>query len=166
ATTTVLRNVLLSILDDTLAAARDRALLALRIAGAFQLSELAALSFNRIKRLETGLEIRLGSGSRRSSRRNVLTVFDDTVLQPVALLDDWLSQSQVQTGRLFRQISGDRLLGSPMTKEDIAQAIHMRATAAGYSGEALVRIKARKSSVYAVGQEVPFEDEARINHTV
>ncbi len=149
ATTTVLRSILQSIEEDTLDAARDRALLALRIAGAFQLSELASLSFNKIKREDNRLEIQLGRGTPRSRSHNVLTIFDDAVLRPLALFDEWLNQSKIETGRLFRQVYGHRSLGGPMTKQDVAEAIQARAVAAGYDGEVLNRIKARKSSVNA-----------------
>jgi site-specific recombinase XerD len=157
ATTTILRHVLQSIDEDTLEAARDRALLALRIAGAFQISELAALSFQKINREEHKLEILLGRGTPKSGRRNVLTIFDDAVLRPLALLDEWLSQSKIQTGRLFRQIYGHQYLGVPMTKHDVADAIQARALAAGYDGEVLSRINARKSSVSTVSYASPCE---------
>ncbi|MCB8882168.1 hypothetical protein ACELLULO517_18120 [Acidisoma cellulosilytica] len=152
ATTTILRSILLSIEEDALEASRDRALLALRIAGAFQLSELATLTLAKIKRQDHQLEISLGSwGSRIPNRRNVLTIVDDAVLQPVALLDDWLTRSKLRTGRVFRQVAANQANGNPMTKQDIAAAIQARALAAGYGDDVLDRINARKSSANTIG---------------
>jgi site-specific recombinase XerD len=155
ATTTILRNILLSIEDFTMEGARDRALLAIRIAGAFQISELTTLTFGKIEREDNRLEIRLGSwGSRTSGRRNVLTIIDDTVLKPVALLDAWLHQSKLQAGRVFRQISAGHVTGNAMTKQDVEAAIQARAFAAGYGDQVLNRIKARKSSANTIGCEL------------
>jgi site-specific recombinase XerD len=148
ATTKVLQNILHSISEDSLEDTRDRAILALRIAGAFRMSELAKLSIHQTNRDGDKLEIYLGGwGSSRSGRRNVLTFSDNTVVRPVALLDIWLAQSEVQSGRLFRQVTGNHATGAPMTEYHIAEVIQSRALAAGYDWEVLSDIKARKSSV-------------------
>lgn len=149
ATTTILRNILETIYDDTLEAARDRALLALKIAGAFQMSELAALSLSKISWQGKQLNILLGGGHPKSGRRSALTIIDDTVFRPVKLLEDWLAQSKIQTGKLFRHVCGG-ILCNPMTKHDVSEAIQLRALTAGYDGDMLLRIKARKSAVHPV----------------
>lgn len=148
ATTTILRTVLLNISEDTLLAARDRALLALRIAGAFQLSELAALSLARIRREDNRLEIRLGKGSSKLNRNATLTIADDTVLQPVTLFDHWRSRSAIQAGQVFRQILPGERIGDAMKKDDVAEAIQARVAAAGFSDAISMRIASRKSSVH------------------
>jgi site-specific recombinase XerD len=148
ATTKVLQNILRSISEDSLEGTRDRAILALRIAGAFRMSELSKLSVHQTNRDRDKLEISLGGwGSYRSARRNVLTLSDDAVVRPVALLDIWLAQSEVRSGRIFRQVTGNHATGGPMTEYHIAEVIQNRALAAGYDWEALSDIKARRSSV-------------------
>jgi site-specific recombinase XerC len=148
ATTTILRSILETIYDDTLEAARDRALFALKIAGAFQMSELAALTLSKIEWQDRQLKILLGGGDPGSGRRCALTIIDDTVFRPVKLLEDWLAQSKIQNGPLFRHVY-EGTLCSPMTKHDVSEAIQLRALAAGYDGDMLVRIKARKSAVHS-----------------
>jgi len=148
AATKVLQNILQTVSEDSLEGARDRALLALRIAGAFRMLELAKLSVEQINRDGDRLEISLGGwGSRRSARRNLLTVLDDAVVRPVALVDIWLAGSDVRSGRLFRQVRRNRATDAPMTEYHIAEAIQNRAFAAGYDGIVLSDIKARRPSV-------------------
>jgi hypothetical protein len=148
AATKVLQNILQSVSEDSLEGARDRALLALRIAGAFRTLELAKLSVEQIRRDGDRLEISLGGwGSRRSARRNLLTVLDDAVVQPVALMDIWLARSDVRSGRLFRQVRRNRATEAPMTEHHVAEAIQNRAFAAGYDWIVLSDIKARRPSV-------------------
>jgi hypothetical protein len=148
AATKVLQTILQSVSEDSLEGARDRALLALRIAGAFRMLELAKLSVEQIRRDGDRLEISLGGwGSRRSARRNLLTVLDDAVVQPVALVDIWLAGSDVRSGRLFRQVRRNRATDAPMTEHHVAEAIQNRAFAAGYDGIVLSDIKARRPSV-------------------
>jgi site-specific recombinase XerD len=148
ATTKVLQNILHSISEDSLEDTRDRAILALRIAGAFRMSELAKLSIHQTNRDGDKLEIYLGGwGSHRSGRRNVLTFSDNSVVRPVALLDIWLAQSEVQSGRLFRQVTGNHATAAPMSEYHVAEVIQNRALVAGYDWEVLSDIKARKSSV-------------------
>jgi hypothetical protein len=148
ASTNVLQNILLSVSEDSLEGARDRALLALRIAGAFRMLELAKLSVQQISRDGDKLEISLGGwGSRTSVRRNLVTLLDDAVVRPVALLDIWLAGSETLRGRLFRQVTGNHATAAPMTEYHIAEAFQKRALAAGYDWDVLSDIKARKSSV-------------------
>jgi hypothetical protein len=148
AATKVLQNILQSVSEDSLEGARDRALLALRIAGAFRVIELAKLSVEQISRDGDRLEIALGGwGSRLSARRNVLTVLDDAIVQPVSLVDIWLAGSNVRSGRIFRQVRRDRATEVPMTEYHVAEALQNRAFAAGYDWIVSSDIKARRPSV-------------------
>jgi hypothetical protein len=148
ASTNVLQNILLSVWGDSLEAVRDRALLALRIAGAFRMLELTKLSVEQMSRDGDRLEISLGGwGSRRSVRRNLLTVLDDAVVRPVTLVDLWLSGSDVRSGRLFRQVRRHRATEAPMTEHHVAKVLQDRAFAAGYDCDVMSDIKARKASV-------------------
>lgn len=148
ATTTVLRTVLQSIDEETLHADRDRALIALRIAGAFQLSEIATLSFSRIARQQQELMVFLGRGRASANPRSFLTIVDDSLVQPVTMLDRWLERAEITNGLIFRQIQKGAP-GQPLSKQDVAEIIERRALAAGYQGEALSRITTRKSSINA-----------------
>lgn len=147
ATTTVLRSILQTITESSLEADRDRGLLALRITGAFQLSELAALSFEDVAFQPGRLQIWLGQGG-RAGPRAALTIMDDTLIQPVELLERWVRRAHLASGRIFRHVAGNRA-SFALNKQDVGEIIERRATAAGYAGEALARITARKSSLSA-----------------
>ena len=132
ATTRSLRIVLRTIADDTLRDARDRALLALRIAGALREAELARLSLDRITQDEDHIRIHVGRSSQAmTEQRDAIMIANDGVLRPVALLDHWIQQSGIQSGHVFRRLAGRRATEAPMTETDIVDVIRARASAAG-----------------------------------
>jgi site-specific recombinase XerC len=148
ATTKVLQSVLRGIAGSSLKDVRDRALFALRIAGALRAGEIAALRIDQLKVDEQWVEVHLGGWrSVQSARRNVLIMHNDEHVQPVALLDAWLIRSGVQSGRVFRQVSPTRLSETSLTEHHVVRIIQARVLAAGYDDEVLLGIKNGRGSV-------------------
>lgn len=118
--------------DDTPKGLRDRAILLLGFAGAFQRSELASLRVEDLEVLEGGLRVVLRrSKTDQEGEGQAVYVSRRTELCPVDAVLDWLEAGGVESGPVFRRIvKGGRvldvcalrlLLGSPRKTLDRAR---------------------------------------------
>jgi integrase len=130
ATTKLLQYVLHSIAEDSLEDVRDRALLGLRIAGAFRVAELARLTFEQIT--GNSRQIQIDVGGQRYDHRGLVTIFDDGAIRPLRLLNSWIVQSGVQDGSIFREVVDDCATRRSLSDMQIVDVVQARAAAAGY----------------------------------
>ncbi|WP_419607348.1 site-specific integrase, partial [Thiolapillus sp.] len=90
---------------DTLAGARDRALLLLGFSGAFRRSELVSIQVDDLERKEQGLIVSI-----RKSKTDQEGVGDTVpIIQadhycPIRALDHWLKLSAIESGPIFRRV--------------------------------------------------------------
>lgn len=124
---------------------RDKALLLTGFAGAFRRSELVSLQVEDLRFVEEGAIIRL----RRSKTdqiglgRDIAIPFVRKRICPAKAIKQWLIQSGIDSGCLFRRISryGD-VMNQGLSAQSVALIVKARARAAGlnaaqYSGHSL-----------------------------
>jgi site-specific recombinase XerD len=132
-TTKAFQAILQSISGVSCEDVRDRAMLAMRIAGAFRRSELARLCVEHITRGSDEIRICFGrSGAHVTPRKSTIILTEGTHIRPVSLLNTWLARADIQSGAVFRQLAGNLLATGPMTETAIADVIRRRAAVAGY----------------------------------
>jgi integrase len=97
--------------DDSLIGRRDRALIAVGMAGAFRRSELIALTTDDIETTKEGLliTIRRSKGDQEGAGQ-VVSLPHGHHIRPVEALDQWLDSAGITSGLLFRSVAlGGRL---------------------------------------------------------
>lgn len=125
---------------------RDRALLLLGFAGAFRRSELVALDCEDVRFTREGLTvtIRRSKTDQEGEGRKVGIPYGshpDTC--PVRTMEDWLSESGIASGPLFRPINRHgKMKGDRLTDQSVALVVKGAADAAGldparFSGHSL-----------------------------
>ena len=132
-------HAVLSVTEENLRGARDRAVLSLGFVGALRRSEIAALdlgdvSFHAegatviVRRSKTDQE---GAGSERD-----ITATGSTTC-PVAALRAWIAAAGIVEGPLFRELdnTGTRLRPGRMSDRAVARAVQRLARAAGLEGD-------------------------------
>jgi site-specific recombinase XerD len=127
---------LLTVLPDSLAGARDRALLLLGFAGAFRRSELVALDVADIERVpDRGALVtirRSKTDQEGQGERIPLHTGADPATCPVRALATWLEMSGIEAGPIFRPIDRHRRLGdNRLTAQSVALIVKRTAEAAG-----------------------------------
>ncbi len=132
----VLRDVLRAITGDDLRSARDRALLAFGMAGAFRRSKLVALRLADVERVPEGLRVMVRrSKTDQDGAGAIIAIPDGRRLRPKALLDAWIDQSKISDGFLFRRLVPGLAGGataSPMSDRAVARLVQLRVAQAGY----------------------------------
>ncbi len=129
----VLRDLLRAIPGDDLRSVRDRALLAIGMAGAFRRSELVALRLDQITREARGLRMRFGqTKADQEGRGEEIAIPEGRRIRPVQLLDAWLAQGAITDGVVFRRLKGGLATPAPMSDRAVARVVQARAAAAGY----------------------------------
>ena len=129
----VLRDLLRAIPGDDLRSVRDRALLAIGMAGAFRRSELVALRLDQITREARGLRVRFGqTKADQEGRGEEIAIPEGRRIWPVQLLDAWLVQGAITDGAVFRRLKGGLATPAPMSDRAVARVVQARAAAAGY----------------------------------
>lgn len=85
---------------------RDRAVLLMGFACGFRRSELVAVNFNDIDRVRQGviIHIRRSKTDQTGQGRQVGIPFGRTRYCPVTALDDWLAESTIGEGSVFRSV--------------------------------------------------------------
>ena len=133
----VLRDMLRSIAGEDLRAYRDRALLAIGMAGAFRRSELVSLTVSRVSEDTRGLLVRISSSKTdQEGKGHVVAIPDGRRLEPVRHYRAWLEQAGVETGPVFRKLTPQgRLTDKPMSAQGVALVVKAAAVAAGYPPE-------------------------------
>jgi len=133
----VLRDMLRNIAGDDLRAYRDRALLAIGMAGAFRRSELVAISVGRVSEDSRGLLIRIPtSKTDQEGKGHTVAIPDGRRLEPVRHYRAWLEKAGITSGPVFRKFTPQgRLTDKPMSSQGVALVVKAAAIAAGYLPE-------------------------------
>ncbi len=144
ATAERLRAMLDAIPADTLAGKRDRALLALGMAGAFRRSELVALQVEDLERVPEGLRITVRrSKTDQHGQGQVIAILRGSRLRPVRAVLDWLEAARITGGPVFRQVNRhDHVQPRGLTPQVVALVVKRWAAAVGldpddFSGHSL-----------------------------
>ncbi len=151
----VLRDMLRGIDGDSLRPARDRALLAIGMGGAFRRSELAALDLADIAADPKGLKITIRkSKTDQEGRGHRIVIPNGQRIAPVALLEAWLAASEISDGPLFRKLTPQgRLTAKPMSAQGVAIVVKQRAHAAGYDAALFAGHSLRAGFLTAAGSQ-------------
>jgi integrase len=130
----VLRDMLRTITGDDLRAYRDRALLAIGMAGAFRRSELVAITVARVSEDARGLLVRVPtSKTDQEGRGHSVAIPDGRRLEPVRHYRTWLDKAGIVHGPVFRKLTPQgRLTEQAMSAQGVALIVKAAAQAAGY----------------------------------
>ncbi len=122
-----------TIATDTLRGKRDRALLALGMAGAFRRSELVALQASDLVRLPEGLKVTIRkSKTDQEGAGHVIAILRGSNIRPVRAVEDWLVAAGIKDGPVFRCINRHgRLRATALTPQVVALVVKSAAEAAG-----------------------------------
>lgn len=129
---------------DTLKGKRDRALLALGMAGAFRRSELVALRVSDLDRVPDGLRVTIRSSKTdQEGVGEVIAILRGSKLRPVRAVTDWLAAAGITSGPVFRSINRHGQISTcGLTPQSVALVVKHYADAAGldpdeFSGHSL-----------------------------
>jgi len=130
----VLRDMLRTITGGDLRAYRDRALLAIGMAGAFRRSELVAITVARVSEDARGLLVRVPtSKTDQEGRGHSVAIPDGRRLEHVRHYRAWLDQAGIAHGSVFRKLTPQgRLTELAMSAQGVALIVKAAAQAAGY----------------------------------
>jgi integrase len=133
----VLRYMLRSVSGEDLRACRDRALLAIGMAGAFRRSELVAITVEHVSEDSRGLLVRIPSSKTdQEGRGHSVAIPDGRRLEPVRHYRDWLEKADIRNGPVFRKLTPQgRLTNKAMSPQGVALVVKAAAVAAGYPPE-------------------------------
>lgn len=133
----VLRDMLRSVIGDDLRACRDRALLAVGMAGAFRRSELVAITVARVSEDSRGMLIRIpASKTDQEGKGHTVAIPDGRRLEPLRHYRTWLERAGIQSGPVFRKLTPQgRLTDKAMSAQGVALVVKAAAVAAGYPPE-------------------------------
>jgi integrase len=134
----IIWQLLHGIKGDSLRDQRDRALIALGMAGALRRSELVALRVEDIERVKEGIRVRIArSKTDQQGVGQTIAIPTGRRLKPVALLEAWLRAAGITEGFLFRRFvsKADKLSTDPMDDAAVALVVKRRAAAAGLSAD-------------------------------
>lgn len=131
----VLRDMLRTIDGENLRAYRDRALLAIGMAGAFRRSELVAITVPRVCDETRGLLVRVPtSKTDQEGRGHSIAIPDGRRLEPVRHYRSWLAQAGIKSGPVFRKLTPQgRLTDQAMSAQGVALVVKAAAQRAGYA---------------------------------
>jgi len=131
---------------DSLAGARDRALLLLGFAGAFRRSELVGLDIEDLEETADGLRIQLrrSKTDQEGEGREVGVPFGQhPETCPIRAFRAWQAAGDIESGALFRPVNRhDQLHGTRLTDKGVARIVKRAAERAGlepsrYAGHSL-----------------------------
>lgn len=130
----VLRDMLRTIDGEDLRSYRDRALLAVGMAGAFRRSELVAITVGRVADDVRGLLVRVPtSKTDQEGRGHNVAIPDGRRLEPVRHYRAWLAKAAIDDGPVFRKLTPQgRLTGQAMSAQGVALVVKAAAQKAGY----------------------------------
>ena len=131
----VLRDMMRAIAGDDLRAHRDRALLAIGMAGAFRRSELVALTVGQVKQDSRGLMVRIASSKTdQEGRGHTIAIPNGRRLEPVRRYREWIARAGITDGPVFRKLTPQgRVTDRPMSAQGVALVVKAAAAAAGHS---------------------------------
>ena len=133
ATAERLKAMLDTIPADTLRGKRDRALLALGMAGAFRRSELVSLQVSDLVRLPEGLRVTIRkSKTDQEGAGATIAILRGSKIKPVRAVQDWLDAAGITEGPVFRYIDRHgHLRVNALTPQVVALVVKAAAEAAG-----------------------------------
>lgn len=133
----MLGEMLAAIEGDDPRAVRDRALLAIGMAGAFRRSELVAIQLDEIFMVPQGVRILIAkSKTDQDGIGTEIAIPEGRRIRPKALLIDWVRLAGFREGPVFRKLTPQgRITAKPMSDRGVAIVIKARAQAAGYDPE-------------------------------
>lgn len=131
----VLRDMLRTVDGEDLRSYRDRALLAIGMAGGFRRSELVAITVGRVSDDTRGLLIRVPtSKTDQEGRGHSVAIPDGRRLEPVRHYRSWLDKAGIEGGPVFRKLTPQgRLAAGPMSAQGVALVVKAAAHKAGYA---------------------------------
>ena len=130
----VLRDMVCSVTGEDLRGYRDRALLAIGMAGAFRRSELVAITISRVSQDARGLLIRVPSSKTdQEGKGQVVAIPDRERLAPVRQYRAWLDIAGIEDDAVFRKLTPQgRLTDKAMSAQSVALVVKAAAKAARY----------------------------------
>lgn len=130
----LLRDMLRAIESDEPRAVRDRALLAIGMAGAFRRSELVALRLDEVAMVPKGIRILIGRSKTDQEGAGVeIVIPEGSRIRPKQLLLDWVTLAGFSEGPVFRKLTPQgRVTSRPMSDKGVALVVKARAAAAGF----------------------------------
>ena len=133
----MLRDMLHGIDGDSPRAVRDRALLAIGMAGAFRRSELVALQLDEVAMVPEGIRVVIARSKTDQEGAGVeIAIPEGTRIRPKQLLLDWVTLAGFADGPVFRKLTPQgRITAKPMSDRGVALVVKARAEAAGYDPE-------------------------------
>jgi len=134
----IVMQLLWSITGDSLAALRDRALIALGMALAARRSELVALDVADLAWEPKGLRVTIRrSKTDQDSEGAVVAVPEGRRLTPLAHLRTWLAAAAITEGAVFRPLwkGGKRVRAARLSDHAVARIVQVRAFGAGLDPE-------------------------------
>lgn len=134
----VMRDMLRAVDGGTVRAYRDRALLAIGMAGALRRSELVAIDVAHVAEDARGLLIRIPvSKTDQDGRGHVVAIPDGRRLEPVRHYRAWLETAGIVDGPVFCKLTPQgRLTDKAMSAQGVALVVKAAAAAAGYPPQA------------------------------
>lgn len=150
----VLKAMLATIEGDGIRAMRDRAILAVGMAGAFRRSEIAAMQLADLAFVAKGVRIAIPKSKRdQESLGQIVAIPEGRFIRPVALLSAWIECAGLlgedpvsgtkRQGHVFRRLTrSDGVTADPITDKTVARLVKACAAAANldpklYSGHSL-----------------------------
>ncbi len=136
---------IMNILGDSMKDTRDRALLLLGFAGGFRRSELVALDVENIQAVRQGMVVVItrSKSDQENIGRKVGIPHGRTRCCPVTAFTDWLAQSGIEEGPIFRPVDRHgRMQDQRLSGEAVSLIIKARTETIGlnpadYSGHSL-----------------------------
>ncbi|MGI4801839.1 MAG: site-specific integrase [Janthinobacterium lividum] len=118
---------------ETLKGKRDRALLALGMAGAFRRSELVALQVADLERVPDGLRVTIRkSKTDQEGIGDVIAILRGSRLRPMRAVVEWLDAACITSGPVFRAINRHgQVSTSGLTPQTVALVVKHYANGAG-----------------------------------
>lgn len=116
-------------------AVRDRAILAVGMAGAFRRSELVAIQLDEVEMVPEGMRILIAkSKTDQESLGAEIAIPEGRRIRPKALLVEWVRLSGFTEGPVFRKLTPQgRITAKPMSDRGVALVVKARAEAAGFN---------------------------------
>lgn len=131
-------------LPDTIAGARDRAILLIGFASAMRRSEITSLKMEDLKFVDEGIEIQL-SWSKTGKRSPVIPYGSNPITCPVRTLKAWLVKADIKEGTIFRSINKHgHVNGNPLTGAAIALIVKRNAY-----------VKSKRDAALEKGEYIP-----------
>lgn len=121
-----------------LAGLRDKSIILMGFAGAMRRSEIVALDVSNVRYIEDGMQIIIErSKTDAEAEGTVLTIASGSSPEtcPVQALKDWLKESRISYGPLYRKVDRwGRVHETPLVPDAIRQILKKRSDMAGLKG--------------------------------